>query len=56
MSYHILSACLLTGKDPLPRAQGSLPTQAQPLPLPQSPALPQKSSPMPLVRAEAIHD
>lgn len=38
-----LPAC--SPKIPLPRVQGSMPTQAQPLPPPQAPALPQKSSP-----------
>lgn len=44
-----------TGMVPLPRARGSLPAQAQPLPSSQPLDLSQKSSPPPLVRAEAIH-
>lgn len=42
--------CLLTGKAPLPRAQGSVPTQAQSLP----PFQPQRPPYPTLARAEAI--
>lgn len=43
--FPLLSAWPIAGKVPLPRAQGSVPTQAQPLPSPQPPALSHTSSP-----------